>query len=882
MPSDRLVEPAEALAADVLEWVSDADHPPLTVIGGPSGVEQRASVEEICRVLAAGAARHGRRVRVVNLSYSEPGTGFDLMSQIPPLSALRATPGLLLFFKDTHRLPADSVGALETLVRQIATTGTRCVCAFALPLPTETKSAFLASFDRLRRDGLVRLVTLRPVSQRQLPELVTSLIGALPEPALRTALWLTTRGWPNVITTAMRIGREHNMMTVVDRHAYLTAWRRQFRVVDDAELLADLRGLGPTAWQAAKAIAVFGPLGAAAPALVGEALGVTEEQAEVELAGLAREGVLQYAKASSTWRFRVPLVALSLESAFGPYERRRLAQIAVTAVWEGTARCERPEYLPDQLVNAGRLVDPDRARAELLSAAGRAALREADRSLTWLRAAAELTSDRDERVQILLTHARTCLICGEAKQAVESTDTVLRGYAEEIPGNQLMGICLLHLTALHESGDITTLERVAQDGWWPWPGTGPQRDVGRAFALSLLGQWRQTHELLDEIRRENDEAPVDWHVRAISPIISVWLGDVTELDHDVAELVTRVEAGERPHEELHTRTSVLVTLGELRRARNLLALSDRVHIRLTPACQTALAVAEGQASEALELTRRSIATGPCSGCDAEHTMMFHLAATVQLHRGKLSRALALIATARSRTPTLPHLLALTEAAHERLYQRDALAGQVLETALRAAQETGVVALTDLLWTALADVAFDLGERQLLSCCHERVEAVAKCMNTEQAELHRLTLHAVVHGDTGAADRAVALLRERAQPLELASGLERLVRFGVATPELLLEAYSAAGELDALMFRAGLRNLMRAHGIPVPGRQATVAENERLLAVLVADGLGNKQIATLLGASEKSVEGRLSRLFSRTGYRSRVELAAAMLTGNLPE
>ncbi|NUT46072.1 MAG: response regulator transcription factor, partial [Saccharothrix sp.] len=71
---------------------------------------------------------------------------------------------------------------------------------------------------------------------------------------------------------------------------------------------------------------------------------------------------------------------------------------------------------------------------------------------------------------------------------------------------------------------------------------------------------------------------------------------------------------------------------------------------------------------------------------------------------------------------------------------------------------------------------------------------------------------------------------------------------------------------------------RARGISVPGRQATVAENESLLAVLVADGLGNKQIATLLGASEKSVEGRLSRLFSRTGYRSRVELAAAMLTG----
>ncbi|MEO6090151.1 MAG: helix-turn-helix transcriptional regulator [Umezawaea sp.] len=882
MPSDRLVAPTEVLAADVLDRVNGADRPPLTVVGGPSGVESRAAVDELCRVLGAGAAREGRRVRVVNLSYSEPGTGFDLMSQIPPLSALRGTPGMLLFFKNTHRLPADSVGALESLVRQVANTGTRCVCVVALPLPSATKAAFRASFDRLRRDGLARLVTLRPVPLRQVPELVTSLIGALPEPDLRDALWRTTRGWPSVMTTALRIGLDRDLMTAVDRHAYLTAWRRQFRVAEDDELLADVRGLGPMAWRAAKAIAVFGPLGPAAPRLVGEALGLPEPEAEAELAGLAHAGVLQYARASSTWRYRVPLVALSLESAFGPFERRRLAQIAVTALWQGAARCDLPAYLPDQLVNAGRLVDPERARGELLVSAGRAALREADRSLSWLRAAAELSADRDDRAQILLTHARTCLMCGEARQALESTDAVLRGYAEEIPDGQLVDVCLLHLTALHESGDLTTLERVAQDAWWPWPGTDLERAVGRAFALALLGRWRQTHELLDEIQRGQDAGLVCRHLRAISPIIGLWLGDPAEFDRDVVELVSRVETGEKPHSELQSRTSALVTLGELRRARSLLALSDRVHIRLTTACRATLAAADGRATEALQLTRKSVATGPRNGCDAEHTMMFHVAATVQLYRGKLSRALALIATARDRTPTLPHLLALAEATHERLYQRDVPARQVLEAALGQAEGAGVVALTDLLWTALADIAVDLGERHLLPGLLERVEAVAARMGTEQAEVNRLTLHAAVHSDADAANRAVAMLRERGQPLELASGLERLVRFTAAAPELLLEAYTAAGELDALMFRAWLRNLMRAHDIPVPGRQATVSENERLLAVLVADGLGNKQIATLLGASEKSVEGRLSRLFSRTGYRSRVELASAMLTGRFRE
>lgn len=875
MPPEPLLPPAEALAADVADGLIRSDHPPLTVVAGPNGVESRSSVEEICRRLEANAPADGRRVVVVNLSFGESAAGFDLMSRIPPPAVLRGKPGVLLVFKNAHRLPVDALAALEALVRQLAGTGTRCVCAVALPLPPRTRTAFGACFERLRRDGLARLVTLRPVPRSGVAELVTSLIGALPEPALGEALWSVTRGWPNLITTALRIGDD--MLTVVDRHAYLTPWRRQFRVPATDELLDDIRALGPTALAAAKAIAAFGLLGAAAPRLVGEALGVPLPEAEAALDELVRAGVLQHSRAGSSWRFRVPLVGFSLESAFGPYERRRLARIAVTALWEGTARCDVPTYLPDQLVNAGRMVERERARDELLTSAGRAALLTPDRSLSWLRGAVELSTDRGERAHVLLLHARTCLMCGEARSALESTGTVLRDYVEEI-GDHVVDVCFLHLTALHESGEMETLGEVARDERWPWPGTRLDRAVGRAYALALLGRWRQTHELLDEIRQDPDAALVERHVAHISPITGLWLGDSAEFDQDVRDLLAESATSERPHSNLQSRIGALVTLGELHRAASLLALSDRVHVRLTPACQATLAVAAGRATEALELTRKSIATGPRNGCDAEQTTMFHLAATLQLYRGKLSRAAALIATARDRTPVLPHLLALTEAAREQLFGRALPARDVLQTALCQAERDGVVALTDLLWTALADIAAGLGERHLLPGYLERTEAVAKAMGTEQAEVNHLTLYAAVHDDRGAADRAVALLRERDQPLELATGLDRLVRLGAAPPELLLEAYAAAGRLEALMYRAWLRNLMRTHGITVPGRQETVAENEKLLAVLVADGLGNKQIAALLGASEKSVEGRLSRLFSRTGYRSRIELASAMLTG----
>jgi DNA-binding NarL/FixJ family response regulator len=111
-------------------------------------------------------------------------------------------------------------------------------------------------------------------------------------------------------------------------------------------------------------------------------------------------------------------------------------------------------------------------------------------------------------------------------------------------------------------------------------------------------------------------------------------------------------------------------------------------------------------------------------------------------------------------------------------------------------------------------------------------------------------------------------------------LSHLIRYGMGDPAMLRDTYAMLGELDALMPRFWLRPLMRTHGVPVPGRQATAEENERLLAVLVSEGLTNKQITKVLRTSEKSVEGRLSRLFSRTGQGSRVELAMAMLTGRL--
>jgi DNA-binding NarL/FixJ family response regulator len=71
---------------------------------------------------------------------------------------------------------------------------------------------------------------------------------------------------------------------------------------------------------------------------------------------------------------------------------------------------------------------------------------------------------------------------------------------------------------------------------------------------------------------------------------------------------------------------------------------------------------------------------------------------------------------------------------------------------------------------------------------------------------------------------------------------------------------------------------------VPRRAAqpasTLTETEAQLVRLVRDGLTNRQIATAMHYSPKTIEVYLSRLYTKTGCASRLELIRAVDTGAL--
>jgi DNA-binding CsgD family transcriptional regulator len=100
---------------------------------------------------------------------------------------------------------------------------------------------------------------------------------------------------------------------------------------------------------------------------------------------------------------------------------------------------------------------------------------------------------------------------------------------------------------------------------------------------------------------------------------------------------------------------------------------------------------------------------------------------------------------------------------------------------------------------------------------------------------------------------------------------------------LHEAHRLAKQFGSPPARTRARTLMRSRGVSMPrsedGRSA-LSEMELRIVDLIRDGRTNRQVAIALRITEKTVEYYLSRLFGKTGCRSRVDLVAASVRGQL--
>ncbi|WP_394617300.1 AAA family ATPase [Lentzea sp. JNUCC 0626] len=147
----------------------------------------------------------------------------------------------------------------------------------------------------------------------------------------------------------------------------------------------------------------------------------------------------------------------------------------------------------------------------------------------------------------------------------------------------------------------------------------------------------------------------------------------------------------------------------------------------------------------------------------------------------------------------------------------------------------------------------------------------------------LAVCSLVERDHAAAVQAVELARAHGNTPEL---MRALITVGLVSDEpqpWFVEAYGIARRLGESWMRMSVKSTMRDIGISVPINRASresLTDNELQIISLIKKGLTNRQIAAEIRVSEKTVENNLTRLFAKTGCRSRLGLAKASIEGRV--
>ncbi|MGC4879746.1 AAA family ATPase [Micromonospora sp. DT43] len=892
---------------------AEIDGPPLTLLTGPAGIGRTHAL----RALRDAVVRAGRPVLDLRLAPDARHDAGSLAGRIlaalvpiptrlaagrgcvrvdePPARALsrvlRGHPGLVLFVDDAQWADTASTEALLSVLNEVPRTSVRCVATLRTdPAGTHQR----AGFDRLRAAGLVRVQRLRPLAGAEVDALARQVLQATPHDCLSTHLRRLSRGVPAAVLAALDGYRDSALLRIVDRRAYLTDPLGGPRIPAAHDLTRPARRRGPATHAVARALAVFEPLGATVPELIGQALALAPEQVGAHLDDLRAEGVVRESRRG--WRFPVPAMALALAAGLGPYERQRLAQVAVEALWSGRARCADPEYLPDQIVAAGGLVDAARAVALLRRHANAAAVRAPAAAARWWAGAADLSGDRADRAEALLALATVEVGAGRYGTAQAQVRRLLGEYVDILGEAGRLEAELLAVACARGTRTADDVQAAAAGD--AWLREGPEPDLTtRAAALCFLDRWSEAASLLSASRSASTWPDADVVIRGQVATVTraapaaahgprsarteAWVGGGPAGagaggDGLVVNASVRGAARRRAGECV-ARFRAAAVVGELDRADRELVEAGLTVADL-PAPERCLHDwRAGRWDAALDAALLGIAADLPVTRPVAHSTVHRAAAEIQLARGWPVRARALLDAARADAAPLPHLLAVVAAETEWILGDAAAAGRIVHDALDLAVRHGLVIGVDELWLVAAELATERGDVDAARVAATSAAAAAD-RDSGIGALRLATAQLLLRPEAARADEVVGRARVVGQPYELARAIERVVRRTGRNPELLSEAYELLGDLGAILHRSRLRQAMREHGVTVPRRAETLAEGERLLAALVAEGLSNRQLAAATQGSEKSIEGRLTRLFSRTGYRSRVELAAAVLVG----
>ncbi|HET6500290.1 MAG TPA: AAA family ATPase [Amycolatopsis sp.] len=277
------------------------------------------------------------------------------------------------------------------------------------------------------------------------------------------------------------------------------------------------------------------------------------------------------------------------------------------------------------------------------------------------------------------------------------------------------------------------------------------------------------------------------------------------------------------------------------------------------------ALREGDWGTVVELEAEHVASAQ------EHNyvdgLLAALAAEALSRQGLVAKAAALMAGRTTEQP-FGHVLAWAAAGV------DLAAGEVdralrgLAEADRRCQDLGYLAGRELVLSREVDAHLLAGDHDgARAACH-RLRPLAARVRSRQATLYWLISQLAVEPAEHTAVSALRLAERFGDRLLVARA--RLGQGRLGDTEALRAAHAELRELGVVHWQREAAELLRTQGVT---RRAPEKLNDadRKLIELIAGGATNQEAAGALRVTEKAIEARLTRIYRRTGLRSRVDL-----------
>ncbi|MBZ3901871.1 AAA family ATPase [Streptomyces scabiei] len=717
-----------------------------------------------------------------------------------------------------------------------------------------------------------------------------------------------TRGVPGAVESLLTAWTAQDVIRIADGHAFLGSRAPIPVLPDDDRFVTALDRLGEPAGTVAAALSILGPLGGPALRLTAQCTGLSTDAVHDGARRLTEAGIIDEVPGPDAttvrgWTFRLPLTAHTLRERMSPFRRSRLSATAVKALWgHADAQHAGPTpvlldgtdalaYRVDRIADARSLVDRERAVAELTATARQ--MRpgtDDDRVLRWLRAARNLTEHADARDLVLRQYATTAYLACDYPTARTAAESLLRDPGPALSDLDLQETACLVVAVTANQRDWPAMARLATAHWWnalPIPDLA--RVTGQALALCHLSRWQEAANLLQQTELlwstslRARAAPAVFHAMAELALgrprryrRALALDDAPQLPPGkVYSLASGMFDDLLAGYDLKAATALLKTAGLT--VQMLPPLGQFLHHHLT-----------GSWDQALESARRLLAGRENQSTPvSDSSLLPARTAAILLAQGRPTSALQLVEDMRGPDSSPPQCALHASEADALMVLGDTDRAELtLRSALDSAHAHDQIHGTDELWAQLTEVTARTGNNREAAACLDHLTRISDRTGTDRSRLLHLLASARVlrHEAPDTARRnlheAVDLARRRGLPFETATTLVTAATTGAAPATLLHEAYELFGQTGATLWRHHTRTALREAGLTVPGRKQATAENDHLLATLLTEQLTTRQIAAVLHLSEDAAAQRLSRLFTRTGKRSRAELVTALLTGTL--